>query len=189
MPDLSALTVDREASLLLLIDIQEKLAPAIADHDSIIRSSAILLQAAAILNVPVLVTEQYPKGLGPTVPTLREALEQAPSALGVIEKMAFSACTPEVLSAIEATGRRKIVIAGMETHVCVFQTSRDLKAAGYEVFLAADAVGSRTHANRESGLALIRACGAVITNVETLLFDWLKVAGTPEFKQISKLIK
>ena len=189
MSDLSALTVDRETSLLLLIDIQEKLAPAIADHDSIIRSSAILLQAAGILDVPVLVTEQYPKGLGPTVPALREGLEQTLSSLGVIEKMAFSACTPEVMAAIHSTGRRKIVIAGMETHVCVFQTSRDLKAAGFEVFLAEDAVGSRTVANRNNGLELIRACGAVITNVETLLFDWLKVAGTPEFKQISKLIK
>ena len=189
MTDLEKLTVSADDTILLVIDIQERLAPAIAHSEALIEKTGILLQAAAALGLPVLATEQYPKGLGPTIEPLRSLFSQTASYIGTFEKIQFSALTPEVHAAIEATGRKKVVIAGMETHVCVFQTARALQASGFQCFLAADAVGSRTDANRANGIDLIRACGAVVTNVETLVFDWLKQAGTPLFKQISKLIK
>ncbi|NCA99860.1 MAG: isochorismatase family protein [Clostridia bacterium] len=189
MIDFDKLTVCAADSILLVIDVQERLAPAIAHSESILDKTGILIQAAAALDIPVLATEQYPKGLGPTVESIRTLFSQSANFLGVFEKIQFSALTPEVLAAIQATGRNKVVIAGMETHVCVFQTVRALRAAGFQCFLPQDAVGSRTDANRESGLDLIRTCGAVVTNVETLVFDWLKQAGTPLFKQLSRLIK
>jgi len=189
MIEFDKLTVSANDSILLIIDIQERLAPAIAHSESILEKTGILVQSAAVLGIPVLATEQYPKGLGPTVEPIQALFSQTASFLGVFAKIQFSALTPEVLAAIQATGRKKVVIAGMETHVCVFQTARALQTAGYQCFLAQDAVGSRTDANRDNGLDLIRTCGAVVTNVETLVFDWLKQAGTPVFKQLSKLIK
>ena len=189
MIDFDKLTVSAGDSILMIIDIQERLAPAIAHNESILEKTGVLVQAAEAMGIPVLATEQYPKGLGPTIAPIQVLFSQMANFLGVFEKLQFSAVTPEVLAAIQATGRKKVVIAGMETHVCVFQTTRALQAAGYQCFLAQDAVGSRTDANRDNGLDLIRACGAVVTNVETLVFDWLKQAGTPVFKQISRLIK
>ena len=189
MIDFDALAVNTNDTALLIIDIQEKLAPAIVDQESIIAKTAALVQIASAMELPILVTEQYPRGLGATVPALRELLDQAPSVCGKFEKMAFSACTSEVMDALKATGRRKVIITGMETHVCVFQTVRALQADGFQCFLARDAVGSRTMANRDNGFDLIKACGGVISNVETLLFDLLQEAGTPLFKQLSKLIK
>ncbi len=189
MVDFDALTVNAEDTVLLIIDVQEKLVPAIVDHESIVEKTAVLVQVAIAMDLPIIVTEQYPRGLGSTVPAVKDWFSQAPSLRGVFEKMAFSACVPDVMAALEATGRRKVIIAGMETHVCVFQTVRALQAAGYQCFLDRDAVGSRTLANRDSGFSLIAACGGVISNVETLLFDLLKVSGTPLFKQLSKLIK
>lgn len=178
-------SLHREDALLLIIDIQEKLAPVIKDKEVVIKNTNILIETAKILDIPVVVTEQYPKGLGPTVEEIRENLENAQ----VFEKLLFSACTDEVMETIEAHGKKKIIITGMETHVCVFQTTRDLLNAGYEVFLVADGVSSRTEGNYRNGLELMRDMGAVITNTETVLFDLMKKAGTPEFKILSKLIK
>jgi len=189
MTDFDLLTVSSNDSILLVIDIQERLAPAIAHSGPILEKTAILIQVASALGIPVLATEQYPKGLGTTVEPIKTLLSQAEDFLGIFEKIQFSALTSEVLAVLQVSGRRKVVVAGMEAHVCVFQTARDLQAAGFQCFLAQDAVGSRTDANRDNGLDLIRACGAVVTNVETVAFDWLKQAGTPVFKQVSKLIK
>lgn len=181
--------VSQDDTVLLVIDVQERLAPAIFDQEQVIAKTVILTQAAAEMNLPVLLTEQYPRGLGATVPAVAGVLAERLPTAQRFEKLAFSACTPEVSAALAATGRRKVIIAGMETHVCVFQTTRQLLAAGYDVFIARDAVSSRTVENRENGFALMAAMGAVISNTETLLFDLLKISGTPLFKAVSRLIK
>jgi nicotinamidase-related amidase len=189
LPDLSSYTITTRDTVLLVIDIQERLAPAIDGNAQIVERAAALVQIAGLMGLPILVTEQYPRGLGPTVAPLRELLATVPGVSGTYEKLAFNALTPEVQAALAATGRRTVIITGMETHVCVFQTVRSLLAAGYKVFIAMDAVGSRTEANKQNGLQLMAAMGAVVSNLETILFDLLQVAGTPLFKQLSKLIK
>ncbi|NLB51059.1 MAG: isochorismatase family protein [Clostridiaceae bacterium] len=178
-------SLNREETLLMIIDIQDRLVPVMGDKDQVIHYSKILLQAAEEMNFPVLVTEQYPKGLGRTVPELLELVGEEQ----IFVKNSFTACTDQVKEELVRQGRKKILIAGMETHVCVFQTARDLLAAGYQVFLASDAVTSRARFNYLNGLDLIQSMGAVITNTETAIFDLLKVSGTPEFKAMSALIK
>lgn len=178
-------TLKREETLLLVIDIQDRLARVMPDREEVIRNNRILLQTARQLAFPLLVTEQYPKGLGPTVEELSEWIR--PEEL--YTKMSFTACTERVSEALGRLGRKKILMSGMETHVCVFQTARDLLGAGYQVFLVRDAVTSRTRDNYLNGLDLIQSMGGVITNTETAVFDLLKVSGTPEFKALSALIK
>ncbi len=178
-------TLERQETLLLVIDIQERLAPVIEGKDQVIANTKILIEAAKTMDFPLLATEQYPKGLGRTVPVLLDLIGEE----RILSKNSFTAYTPEVKAALEAQGRKKILIAGMETHVCVFQTVRDLLADGYQVYLVSDAVSSRTRTNYENGLDLMRSMGAVITNTETAIFDLLKVSGTPEFKAMSALIK
>lgn len=178
-------TLERQETLLLVIDIQERLAPVIEGKDRVIANTKILIEAAKTMDFPLLATEQYPKGLGRTVPVLLDLIGEE----RILSKNSFTAYTPEVKAALEAQGRKKILIAGMETHVCVFQTVRDLLADGYQVYLVSDAVSSRTRTNYENGLDLMRSMGAVITNTETAIFDLLKVSGTPEFKAMSALIK
>ncbi len=185
----SRFTVNQGDTALLIIDIQERLAPVINEQEQVIANTVVLAKTAAEMNLPVIVTEQYPRGLGPTVPEISTVLAENLPTSQNFAKMAFSACTPEVNAALAATGCRKVIVTGMETHVCVFQTVRQLLAAGYEVFVARDAVSSRTAVNRENGLQLMAAMGATISNTETLIFDLLEVSGTPLFKKISKLIK
>jgi nicotinamidase-related amidase len=133
----------------------------------------------------VLATEHYPKGLGPTVRELKELLPAPP-----FEKLHFScAADPAIAGAIAATGRRQVILAGMETHVCVFLTARDLVATGHEVHLCADAVASRTAEHRRIGLELCREAGAIVTTAETAIFDLLHRAGTPEFKRVVPLLR
>lgn len=175
----------QDEAVLLVIDIQERLAPVMYSGDQVIDNANILLQVSSTLDIPVIVTEQYPKGLGKTVGSICENLHQAKA----FEKSNFSACVTDVLSELNELGRKKIIITGMETHVCVFQSVRDLLALGYEVFVVKDAVSSRTEENYKSGLHLMSQMGAVVTNLETVIFDLLKRAGTPEFKELSKLIK
>lgn len=175
----------KEESLLLVIDIQERLVPVMDYKDQVIKNTEILAKAAKEMDIPIVVTEQYPKGLGKTVPELNEVLSDAQ----LFEKNVFTAYTEEVKEAIEKSGKKKIIITGMETHVCVFQTVRDLIEDGYQVFVAKDAVSSRTKMNYRNGLDLMYQVGATISNTETIAFDLLKISGTPEFKIISKLIK
>jgi len=175
----------REDSLLLVIDIQERLVPVMEYKDQVIKNTSILVIAAKEMNIPIIVTEQYPKGLGRTVPELSELLKEAE----LFEKNIFTAYTEEVKDAIAKSGKKKIIITGMETHVCVFQTVRDLIEDGYQVFVAKDAVSSRTKMNYRNGLDLMDLVGATISNTETIAFDLLKISGTPEFKIVSKLIK
>lgn len=178
--------LERDDAVLLIIDIQDKLAPAMTDSARVIGQSAALLQGAVLMDLPVFVTEQYPRGLGKTVEQINQHL---PTDAVISEKISFDACTEKIRQSLITSGRNQVIIAGMETHVCVYQTVRSLLNEGYEVFLAADAVSSRRQDNRENAIESMRQMGAVISNTETLLFDLLREAGTPLFKQISALIK
>lgn len=177
--------LQRDDTLLMVIDIQEKLVPAMKLGDKVIGNTNILISISRALEIPIVITEQYPKGLGLTVSALKNNLEQIP----IYQKVSFTAYTDEVKVKLAELGRRKIIITGMETHVCVFQTVRDLLKEGFQVFLAQDAVCSRTKDNYLNGLSLMSSMGAVITNTETIFFDLMKKAGTPLFKELSRLIK
>ena len=179
-----------DGSLLLIVDVQERLAAAMQSTamDRLLAGAGVLIEAARQLAIPVVASEQYPKGLGPTVEPLAERLR----ALGVTphEKTTFDACSdPRIARAIAERSPRAVVVAGMETHICVFQTARELVRLGYEVHVAVDAVASRTEENRARGLALCERAGAYATPVETVAFDWLGRAGTDAFRAISKLLK
>ena len=177
--------LNKEDVCLLVIDVQEKLVPIMKHGKAIIKNTQILLQGAKEMGIPVIATEQYPKGLGSTVADLRAFFEDE----DVFAKNSFTAYTEDVQNKIETLGPKKIIVTGMETHVCVYQTVRDLLDAGYEVHIAKDCVGSRTKENYQNGLDLMENMGAIINNTETIVFDLLKVSGTKEFKIMSALIK
>ena len=176
--------VSPEESVLVVIDLQERLMRVMPDREQVIRNTLILLELANQFQIPVIVTEQYPKGLGPTVPEIASKLKGN----RLLEKITFSAC-PELVGLIKETGRTRVLLVGSETHVCGYQTVRDLLAAGYKVQVPCDAVCSRRTLNYENGLSLMKELGAVITNTETLVFDMLKISGTKEFKVMSPLVK
>lgn len=175
----------RDQSRLLVIDVQDKLVPVIWQADGVIANCTRLVQGAQILDVPVVVTEQYPRGLGPTVPPLARLVPQR------LEKLRFSAAEAVGWGPAgeEGSGRFRVVVVGLETHVCVLQTVLDLLASGYEVHVPHDAVASRSEANHTRALDRLAASGAVVTSTESVLFEWCGVAGTPEFRQISQLVK
>jgi nicotinamidase-related amidase len=177
------------SSSLLLIDVQERFAPVIpviAEDQPVGRACKQLMTAAKLLGVPTTISEQYPKGLGPTLPYLVAANPEAAR----LEKMHFSCGDDPTLRAhLDALHRPEVVICGIETHVCVLHTSADLLAQGKSVVIAADAVGSRKDANRDFALAALRDLGALLLPVESIVMRWTRVAGTPVFKQISALIK
>jgi nicotinamidase-related amidase len=183
--NLNKYSLNQENAVLLIIDIQEKLVPAVNRSEEVIKNSYILIATAQKLGIPVIATEQYPKGLGKTVPALAKYLDPQ----SVYEKVTFSACLPGVLSVLKSLGRKQVIVAGMETHVCVFQSVRDLLENDFQVFLPSDAVSSRTENNYQNGLDMMSSMGAVISNTETIFFDLLKRAGTPVFKELSRLIK
>jgi nicotinamidase-related amidase len=177
--------LERAQTQLLLIDIQEKLCAAMPEDRlaEVLGRVGALLEGARVLSLPVLVTEQYPRGLGPTVSLLKDRLAGAP----VVEKIEFSAMVPDVAGRL--VGRRQVLVAGMETHICVFQTIRDLAEKGYLPVLCADAVLSRNEVDYRVGLELCREAGAQISTVESVLFDLLGRAGSPEFKAVSAAIR
>ncbi len=177
--------IEKDNSLMLMIDIQEKLAPAIFNSEKIVKNQKILIESFNKLNIPILYTEQYPKGLGRTLTELKDLLKENEP----IEKIVFSAYTKELSEKLEMLNIKDVIITGMEAHVCVYQTVRDLIENGKNVFVVKDAVGSRTEENYENALFMMNDLGAVITNTETLLFDLIEKAGTDDFKFISKLIK
>jgi nicotinamidase-related amidase len=182
--------LDPKDCAILVIDIQERLAPAVpaAQLAELTRAAAILIESASILGAKVIATEQYPQGLGRTIAPVAERL--AAAGAKVIEKIDFSACdSADFERAFAASGCRTAVVIGMETHVCVFQTVRELAARGINVHVPLDGVASRRDDHRAAGLELCRAAGATITTAETLAFDWLRRAGTEPFKRISKLIR
>jgi len=173
--------LERGRTALVVIDVQEAFAKAVEGFDDVAAQTTILVQGAKTLDLPVLVTEQYPRGLGDTVPKVREALGETPR----IAKTVFSAVRAD---GFDLQGRDQALVCGIETHVCVNQTVHDLLAGGVEVHVAIDAVGSRTAANRELGLRKMEESGAILTSVETALFELLGAAGTDEFKTIQKLV-
>lgn len=178
--------LDRDRSLLMVIDIQERLAPAIAGAEAVIARTRLLLEAAARLGVPVLATEQYPKGLGPSDRRLDPLLEGAT----VLAKTSFSALgEPKVCDWLERSGRDQILLAGMETHICVLQTALALRAAGHMTAVIADAVGSRRPERKALGLERMAANGVELVESEMVLFEWLGEAGTPQFKELSRLVR
>lgn len=181
--------LQRINTVLAIIDVQERLMPVIDGAESVLRNVERLIRGCHVLGIPALLTEQYVKGLGPTVQSVRNALD-ATSNYVPIEKDCFSAQGCEVFAAqLAALGRRQVVVAGVETHVCVYQTVTDLLAAGFEVTIAADAVSSRTPQNREIGLQRMVSEGAKLSSTEMALFELLGVSGTDEFRTISRLIK
>ena len=176
----------KENAALLLIDMQGKLAQSMFEPDMVLENCAKLIQAAKLFEMPILILEQYPKGLGPTAPSLRELLGDQPA----IEKVFFSACdSEEFQQQLRDAGRRQILVAGIEAHVCVYQTVRDLLKQPYEVHVASDAVSSRTEWNRNIALERMREMGAVITSTEMALFEMMRAAKGDLFKPFAQIVK
>jgi nicotinamidase-related amidase len=184
------LALDPESCLVLLVDIQEKLLAAMpsAAASLLLKNTRILLEAARLLAVPVLATEQYPKGLGRTVPSVADAL--ALREVVPIEKLAFDACgEPRFEVALNHLAPRFVIVLGVEAHICVFQTARELVNRGIDVRIAGDAVASRDDSKRQCGLALCEHAGAIAMPTESVVFDWIRGAGSDKFKAISKLLR
>ena len=172
-----------EGAALLLIDLQERLMPVIADHEAVVARAVRLAEAATLLDVPILATEQHPKGLGPTVPPLAGYPQK------VMAKTAFSAAGDPGFAELLPAGTGQVVVAGVEAHVCVLQTVLDLLAAGRRVAWAADATGSRDPADRAAAIDRARWHGAEIVTSEMVLFEWLRDATHPRFREIQNLIR
>lgn len=176
----------REASLLLIVDFQLAMLKVMDGWQQIARRVNQLTRAAEVLGVPIVLTEQYKKGLGGTIP---EVLGEVAAPL-VFEKEHFSACLEkDFLTLVSSFGRDTIVLVGMETHVCVLQTGLDLIQAGFKVHLAADAVGSRSAQDRDIAIELFRQAGAVISSTEIVIFEWARRANTEEFRQVLPIVK
>jgi nicotinamidase-related amidase len=176
--------MSRDDTALLVVDVQEKLTPLIADHRRVVWNVRRLIDGAKALGMPVVATEQYPKGLGPTVPELAQRLGEVPA------KLTFSCggCAA-IFEDLQSRGLFKLLVCGIEAHVCVQQTVLDLMSHGWRVYVAVDAVGSRRSLDARTALARMDSSGAVLTTTEAALFEWCRVAGTPEFKEISRLVR
>jgi nicotinamidase-related amidase len=169
---------------LLVIDVQDKLLAKIPDADALVRNVAFLIDGARLLGLTVQATEQYPKGLGPTVPSLAERLPER------LDKVAFScAAVPAIVEGFRAAARPKVVLAGMETHVCVQQTALDLLALNFRVYVPEDAVASRYRVDHDRALRRLEQAGAIITTTEAAVFEWVGGAGAPKFKEVSRLVQ
>lgn len=174
--------------VLVVVDVQEKLVSAMPNgvKERVIERINVLLTAAKSLSVPVMVTEQYPKGLGPTE---SELIKQFPGDAVVVEKTTFSATgIPEFVQKLEQTGRKQVVLVGMETHICVLQTALALQAQGFQVFVVEDAVSSRSKANQYNALQRLRGAGVIVSNVESVIFEWLGDSSQETFKKLAPLI-
>jgi len=176
--------LDRNDTVLVIVDLQEKLMAAMKHREQVYSNTRLLVAAANQMGIPVIITEQYPRGLGPTVEEIKSSLAE----YTCIEKIKFSAFD-DMKDVLAATNRKTVLMTGSETHVCVFQTTCDLIEAGYVVHVVKDAVCSRFKNNFKNGLDLMKGAGAIITNAETVVFDLMGISGTPEFKAISPLVK
>ncbi len=179
-----------ENSALVIIDIQERLVLASKYGEEVAQNMAKLAKAANILSIPTIITEQYPKGLGNTVPVIEEALSPNSTKM---EKASFSALLEnefaQKIQELKANGIKQIVIGGIETHICVLQTACDLMKEGFEVYVIKDACASRNKKEYKTGLELLKQYGAKISCVEITLFEWLKTSKHPNFKEVQALIK
>ena len=178
--------IRRDKALLVVVDIQERLLPFIDQNERIANKAAMMIKGAEILGLPVIPLEQYPKGLGCTVPVIKEALgERAP-----VEKTSFSIMgEPDFKKALTQTGKEDILLVGIETHVCVEQSALDLLEEGYRVYLIADATGSRDLNDKNVAIKRMSDSGVIITTVEAALFEMVNDAKDTKFKEISKLVK
>jgi len=178
--------LNKENTGLIIVDAQEKLMQVMADPERVIDRIVKLLHLARVFNLPVILTEQYSKWLGPTLPPMKEVLPE----YDPIEKLDFNCCSVDLFNTrLKAKGLRNIILSGVETHICVFQTCISLLERGYIVHIPHHAVDSRTEDNWNIGLSLMKEAGAVITSTETIIFQILKRAGTKEFKEMLKTIK
>lgn len=170
----------------LMVDIQEKLVPHMHKYQVLIKNTEKLIRGLKILDVPLITTQQYTKGLGPTI----DVIEQYLSGINKIEKLTFSCCGEEnFMHELNRHNRKFIIIAGIEAHVCVLQTTADLIASGYYPVIVKDCISSRKPEDKKSAIARMRDEGAVITTFESILFELCQVAGTDRFKEISKIVK
>lgn len=175
-----------EKAVLIVIDVQGKLAQLMHDRERLFENLSRLVKGAGILGIPVLLTEQNPEALGPTIPEVAHLLPDAQP----VGKTSFSCCGSDRFNrSLEALKRRQVLLAGIETHICVYQTAADLTGSGYDVQVVADAVASRTAQNKGIGLQKIRDAGAGVTGTETALFELLKVAEGKQFREILKIVK
>jgi nicotinamidase-related amidase len=171
---------------LLLVDIQGNLAHAMHEKELLFKNMQTLIKGIQVLGLPILWVEQNPQGLGPTIPEIADIL----SDIQPISKMSFSSCRNDrFMKALRALNRKQVLIAGIEAHICVYQTAADLVVLGYEVQVASDAVSSRNPLNKEIGLQKMRDSGVSLTSVETALFELLKVGEGEKFKEILKIVK
>jgi nicotinamidase-related amidase len=187
----SGLRIESVRTALLVIDVQQRLWDVMpADKPRVARNLGILVELARRLGIPVVMSEQYPQGLGRTIPEVAEAVAAPGVALHRLEKLEFScAAAPAFAPIWDELARDTWIVAGMETHICVYQTARDLAARGATVHLAADAVISRTAENRATGLELIARAGGIVTSTETVVFDALQRAGSEDFRALSRLVR
>jgi nicotinamidase-related amidase len=174
------------STALLLIDFQERLFPAMHDKDKLLRNVVKLVQGAKVLEIPILLTEQYPKGLGPTVPEIRSLIPD----IKPVEKVCFNCCDEDLCcSTLDGLKRKQVLIAGIEAHICVYQTALALVQSGYEVQVAGDCVDSREPENKVTALSRMVGEGISLTTMEMALFELLKEAKGDKFKQISNIVK
>jgi nicotinamidase-related amidase len=180
-------SLKRDQALLLVIDEQGKLFDQTFNHDEIVRTSSIMIRGCQLLHIPILVTEQYPKGLGPTVSIIQEALG---SDYKPLEKMTFSCLGDEkIVKAVEQSGRTQLLFIGIESHVCVHQTCVHAIQMGYQVYLIKDAISSRSESNRRIGFEKMQYAGAIPSSAEMALFELMYTAEMEPFKAISKLVR
>lgn len=179
--------IDRNDSILVVVDVQERMMPVIDRADAVSAEVTRLIKGFRALELPMLVTEQYSKGLGHTITSVRDALGEW---YRPIEKMSFSAALElHFMQQLEGAHRNHVYLCGVEAHVCVYQTARDLAMMGWDVEIVADAVGSRVDANRQLALNRLARHGVELTSVEMALFDLMKQADVPEFKSVSTIVK
>jgi nicotinamidase-related amidase len=178
--------LDQERAVLLVVDVQERFRPHIAGWGPMVAHVDALIRGCRALAVPVIVTEQYPQGLGPTIPELGEALD----GVDPIEKRAFSSLgAPETAAQLEQYGRDQVIVCGIEAHVCVQQSVADILRSGREAHVALDAIASRTSSSREIGVRRMRAAGMVPSGTELALFEMMRSADHPSFKEVSALVR
>lgn len=176
--------LNQKNTLVLVIDIQERLLPALHQADAFVAACKKFITASTHLSLPIILTEQYPKGLGKTVADITALFPDVTT----FEKTQFSAYTAEVQAALAAHSTQNMILLGCETHICVLQTALDLRQNGLNIWIPQECVTSRTDANKQNGLQQMRDAGIVVSNVESLLFQLLRDAKHPQFKTISKLI-
>lgn len=178
--------LNQNDSLIFIIDIQEKLLNAVFNKQTLAKNAVIISKAAAILDIPVIITEQYPKGLGNTINEIKQVLAQPE----LFEKTSFSALDDSnILESLKNFKKRQIVLFGIETHICVSQTANALSEAGYDVNVILDACGSRSEIEHKAGLNRIKSNNCNVITTEIALFEWLKSSRHPNFKEIQNLIK